>query len=595
MLLIWSGEKILSIKRFKSSLPSYQYLVLPSLGLLGLELTILAMFQFLNAVGMACIIMLNTVLSRSTLLRYLKLLRNSRFEFRKFIRQPWLWIFFGIACVHATLLLIPDRNVDVAVFHFPLLNSLVENNGFVFPQIGHPFYGSIPLGSHILAAGLSVSGPNQLALHLINYIVFWSFALMMSKFLGASPILNVSIFLVLTFGFSNYFLFPSTDGMQDVLRSTVTLGALLLVYKFFVSGEMSFLLLSGILTGFAVSLKMSELLVFFWVLILGLLYKSIANLWKLRISILYLFLIPAFTLGGYFYLRNLLFTGNPVYPFLFSHPGITNEWMENYRQVLSNPDDVSLNHYRRDAFSPMTYVDFFRAYLQFFLNSKFLLIMHVVVLIGLIRRNDLFRLFLLNFSMFLFWYLFMFNNNRWALSAHLLTIVIASMIIQGELIRAARYLNELSIPRFKILTSYMLLFSFILQITPYSKVDVLKKLDPLKTYLYEIANQKEINTLAEIGNDARLYWQVHDRRIKEIFYMNQMSPNEFYFLYTGNQQRYFKSYSTIIKSEVDEFVFMGTANEIDDLGLEVGLDKWSSKVLASNQITKTELRVFTKV
>jgi len=56
--------------------------------------------------------------------------------------------------------------------------------------------------------------------------------------------------------------------------------------------------------------------------------------------LLFLTCLAAFlSLAGYWYVKNLIVLGNPIYPFIFGHPGLSDQWMANYRLELGRAFD----------------------------------------------------------------------------------------------------------------------------------------------------------------------------------------------------------------------------------------------------------------
>lgn len=84
------------------------------------------------------------------------------------------------------------------------------------------------------------------------------------------------------------------------------------------NSDVNWLMLTGIFCGFAVGIKYTSFtlpLAICFMLIL-----SLKNDFKKRLKNLATFIIFALFSGGIWYLRNLIWTGNPVYPFVFGGP-----------------------------------------------------------------------------------------------------------------------------------------------------------------------------------------------------------------------------------------------------------------------------------
>jgi hypothetical protein len=595
MILIFSSflalRKILNLFQFEFSSESASHklglLIIPSVSLLSFQLTLLAATKQLNLMGIMIIIAFNFIFARKSFSQLGEIFPISNLANMRSIVT--IVFFFGVLCVHFSLMFLPDKNVDVAVFHYPLVKSILDNDGFTFPQIPHPFYGSIPLGSHLLAASMSIFELNSLSLHFINFFIFWCFIALVISIFSRSGYLFSFIFVSILFFSSGYFVFPSTDGMQDVLRSCTTLAAILLFDRFLHFQKVLYLFLSGLTAGLTISLKMSELLVGFWIIVIIVISKKTRLIVENFRLVLTNFLLPLFFVGSYFYLRNFVETGNPIYPFLFAHPGLSDAWMENYYEVLAKPGNPELLQYSRDPSSYISYFDFVSAYARFFLSSKLLILVNGLAIVGFYIQKSLRPLIYLNVGMFVFWYLFMFNDTRWALSGHLLTMILASVTVSKVIKIFVCYILQLNNTDFRKAIIAIAVFPTFLQITPVSKMDISSQINSIKVYIRDTFLQRQPSSLVDVGNNYRLFRFVAEKNISKVYYQNLMSPNEFLFLYTNQEERVFMPLPSSFEVLNSSFYFMGNLNELSRSQSDQLRKNWSTHELLFNEITKVSL------
>jgi hypothetical protein len=400
-------------------------LLIPGSSILFLEYLLLSACNILYWQSIVIVIVLNFAIGNNLTIKQLKEFRFYLKNHKHFLIN--LLVLAPLAIVQSLLILVPDENTDVAYFHQPLVDSLLQNSGFVWPQIGHPFYGSIPLAFHLFVAGIFAFTGSVLASHIVNFTFFWMFLILILSL--TKKIYFKPIFIIIFILTSNYFLRSPTDGMQDLFRSILVVTSLLYLFFAFDTPNTNYLILSGLAAGLALSTKMSELPILLYMILLLLLKNKLSNRrFSLRILFFKLFL-PTFCVGSFFYIRNLWHTSNPFYPFLFEHPGLSNEWMENYKTVLStpyNPLDSTLNN---NLYSPASILDFFQAFERYFLGPLPQNLPILILILAFFFSKRFRPILIVNLVMYLIWYYFMLNHVRWALSAYLLSMTLAIILL----------------------------------------------------------------------------------------------------------------------------------------------------------------------
>ena len=422
--------------KVNSSPTKARFLLIPGSSILFLEYLFLSACNILYWQSIVIVIVLNFVVGKNLTLKQLIKFRFYLKDHKHFLIN--FLVLAPVAMVQSLLILVPDENTDVAVFHQPLVDSLLQNSGFVWPQIGHPFYGSIPLAFHLFVAGIFAFTGSVLASHIVNFTFFWMFLILILSLTKKNYF--KPIFIIIFILTNNYFLRSPTDGMQDLFRSILVVTCLLYLFFAFDKPNTTYLILSGLAAGLALSTKMSELPIILYIILLLLLKNKLYNKqFSLRILFFKLF-IPIFFVGSFFYIRNLWYTGNPIYPFLFEHPGLSNQWMENYKIVLStpyNPLDSTLNN---NLYSPASILDFFEVFERYFLGPLLQNLPILILFLAFFFSKRFRPILIVNLVMYLIWYYFMLNHVRWALSAYLLSIAL-SIIVLTEIVCSCKKIH----------------------------------------------------------------------------------------------------------------------------------------------------------
>ncbi len=513
--------------------------LIPGVGVFTLELTLLSFFNILNLLSIILVVALNLLFSIN--IRNIFILAKYRFKFSNIFA---LLIWTPILFIQFSLLYKIDNNPDVAVFHYPLLESLTRNQGFKFPQIDHPFYGNIPLGNHILSASTYWITDGPLSLHVNNLVIFYICIFLISTLVKINPYIK-SFSLITIFFTQNYFLPAASDGMQEIIRASFVMSFFVFFYHFISTRNSYFLIPSGIAIGLAISTKMSELILLpISFVLLGVIHIrfKVGSKWNKNILLLY---FPVLIFGSYPYLRNLFLTGNPFFPFLFQHPGLSDEWMAIYMKDLSRPFEPSDRLFLRDPLKIQGWIDGVGAFSKYFFDSPVLKIIIVLAIVSF-SVNSITKLFLLlNMSMYIFWYFFMFNHVRWAIPAFMLTCSLAYVALTSLIERMKSFIFNSTNRLFYII---VLSVPFLIVSTSFLK----------ESFYYVKSNLEQFKKyeVAFLGGDLDSFFRsnisqfeilefVRDNQIDKIYYSDLTSPNEFFHLYFKVQDSPFISFETL--------------------------------------------------
>jgi hypothetical protein len=313
---------------------------------------------------------------------------------------------------------IPAENVDVWVFQLPLAHSIVEHSGFFYPQIDHPFYSNNPLFFNLLYAQALLFVDHFIAANSVNIFIYLGFLLGLSTYARTGRALGFLLILYLIAG-SAFFSGDSAMPMTDLSRSCFSVFALLFTDRYLQTNRLYDLIMAGVLAGAAVAGKYTELIT---VALIGVLL--IPGLLKGRHTWIHAFIFAAALtiVAGYWYAKNLILFGNPVYPFIFAHPGLSDEWMAEFIHDMTQAMDPAnrifvTNLLTLHGWRDFTYI-FYHWFIAGYTQAQ---IAALLIIAGLIvLRLRLAMLVLCVATMFVVWYTIMFSHIRWAVPAYLL-------------------------------------------------------------------------------------------------------------------------------------------------------------------------------
>jgi hypothetical protein len=335
---------------------------------------------------------------------------------------PLVALLLGIAVCYTGLFLcmVPGENVDIWAYHLPLARSIVEHHGFVYPQIEHPLYGTQPIALEMLH-GAGMTFVNQFATaSAINLSVYLGLVALLLSFARRARGFQ---FLVLCYLFVWHLEFyGATTPMIDAPRSCLSLAAFLFAYRYACTFQRLNLFLSALMAGFAVAAKTTELItpIMISVTLAPLIWRR--GIWRDLVPAAAIFV----AIASYWYIKNLILYGNPVYPFLFGHPGFSDSSMRDYMQDMSRPFDIADRVFSTNLLTWRGWHDFIVV-----MRSKFLWLSPsaFLALLGLIlplpRR---WMLPLWSLVLFVVWYAVMFNSVRWATTAVMLLTAAAFLV-----------------------------------------------------------------------------------------------------------------------------------------------------------------------
>jgi len=155
---------------------------------------------------------------------------------------------------------------------------------------------------------------------LLHFSIFVTFLLVIFKFLNDNfGKLPAILYFILVAYHGETFLTRSTFGYIDVATASLVMVGILCLVDFFLKNKFEDLMMGAAFWGMAVGTKYSSLspFVVYLLVIFALILRR--KLFKRQYFKNYFMAILLFLLmGGYWYLKNFIHTGNPIYPFLTS-------------------------------------------------------------------------------------------------------------------------------------------------------------------------------------------------------------------------------------------------------------------------------------
>jgi len=400
--------------------------LLPGLALLVMLITLLSLLHLVRDWVMVPLAVVLLVVLRKDTVAVTHAVADSAKSIVKAARAgdifPFGALLVGLIVTYVGLFLclVPANFVDIWYYHLPLARSIAEHGGFIYPQVPNLLYASQPIALEMLhGAGMSfldhfaVAGAIDLAIYLGLLLFLLSFA---RRARGLQFLILCNLFVW------HLAFYSAASPMIDMPESCLSVSAFLFAYRYACAFRRLDLVLSGLMAGFAVSAKITGLItpLIICLTLAPLIYRR--GSWR--------DLIPAaatFTaISAYWYVKNLVLYGNPIYPFLFAHPGLSDAYMRDYMIEIMRPYDVADRVFNTDLSTLKGWHDFCVV-----MQSKFIRFGGVALVASSALLLPLPRRWMLPFwsvLLFVIWYAVMFNSVRWAGTAVMLTVSTAFLV-----------------------------------------------------------------------------------------------------------------------------------------------------------------------
>ena len=399
------------------------YGLLPALAISTAIATVLSLFGLFRTTVFAAVMIFAVLFRwRDAIATLAALFAHARTAWRSLARGELMTlvailIFSRTALGLAVYAQVPNINVDVWHHQVPLAQSIVDHAGFVTPQIDNMFYGTLPIFFNVLFAQAFLFVDNAIAADVANSLLYLGFLLSLlfcARRARAVAAFMLSILIIN----SEFFTAGAASAMTDLPRTCFTVLALVFTYRYLRDQRLYFLFAAGLLAGGAVAGKYTELLT---PVLIGLSLSPRLLFDRRGWIAVGIFAAAFLPLACYPYLRNWILLDNPVYPFFFAHPGLSDAYVAQTLAENRRPFDPANRIYVTNLLSLMGWHDFFTVvYRWFFLGFRNSYYALALICAGLcFRGSRIAYLVLWAFLLAIAWYTIMFNSVRYALPFYL--------------------------------------------------------------------------------------------------------------------------------------------------------------------------------
>ncbi|MCK5320166.1 hypothetical protein KAJ61_02140 [Candidatus Parcubacteria bacterium] len=339
---------------FKSKIKKFSYPLILGYGILGNLGLILSLLAIYKSYYVYLYFFLIIALGRKKFLKHIKFLISKKILielnlfFKNFFKDCailkiiilfWLFAYLTIAFTPWSM------GFDGLAYHLPFAVETVESGSISFPVKNSLSYGHLPLFTEIFY-GLSILiFKNFIVLKIIQFSAFILLALVLADF-SLKYLKNKKFtFLFLVLMLANMPLVKSSlgGGFIDIFTFLFGITSVIIIIELLLSRktkneEKKLLITSGALLGLALSTK--YLALFFVLINYGFLFffcfskkMNIKNILK---NILF-YSLPAALLCGFWYIKNLIYTGDPFFP-IFSEASTLKQAIEHFvleRKILN--------------------------------------------------------------------------------------------------------------------------------------------------------------------------------------------------------------------------------------------------------------------
>jgi hypothetical protein len=331
--------------------------------------------------------------------------------------------------------MVPSPNIDVWYHNLPLAQSIVAHRGFMMPQVPHMFYGSYPIFFHMFFAEGLLFFDSVIAAKAANAILYLGFLISLIAFARQARAVAAVLVSILIIS-APFFSSGAADAMTDIGRVCFSALAFALAYQYVSTKRVYFLFASGLVAGGAIAGKYTELLtpIFIGMSLLPPLVIGKPGSWRALV----VFVAATAITGSYPYLRNLILLHNPIYPFLFGHPGMSDESIKAVQREVFSFSDPAFADFSKNLLSVQGWRDYATAVDRVFLgqwNLSYYLYAVIGASLLYLRRGALLLLGAWTLGLWIFWYLVGNMNPRWGLTPFMMYVVMAYLAIVGSIDR----------------------------------------------------------------------------------------------------------------------------------------------------------------
>ena len=421
----WIARKVFTATTEIKEREILQHGLLISIILNGVLGTYLAVLKIFNLYAFAAVFIGLIFLLRKDLSITLKTIAESTLELFRNLRNFNL-LTIGATCllaalfaVLAVLCRVPTQNPDAWAFHLPIAFSIIENSGFVYPVIDHLHYASQPSFMSVLFAQMMSLAPDFWLAAFVNVLLY------LFMFVALASVWDnfaLALCILLVFVAANVsFATGAPTPLTDLSRSCLSVLGLTYLALYRDRKVAYYAGLAALCLGASIAAKYTELmsLTIMAVLLASDLKSSAGR------KLIFKCAVIVTLVASFWYVKNLILLNNPIYPFIFGHPGLSDAWMKDYMLEMTTPFDPAHRHFVHNLLTSQGWIDFFSVTWTWFFEESFVAKLCLLLcILGVMTYPRLIApMFGCTIFLFMFWYVVMFNHVRWAKPAYLLLFV----------------------------------------------------------------------------------------------------------------------------------------------------------------------------
>ncbi len=321
-------------------------------GVLGMGTLFLGLAGLLQPALFYAIAILLTLLTAA---RSLNLLRRLRISLPSRLITLYLILALGLAL---TLALLPPSSWDALFYHLKG-PKLYLNAGRIYPGVDIPHLNFPSLFEMLFMMAMAIRG--DVSAQLLHFVFVFMLAGLVYRI--ARDHLEVKNGWAAVLFLFSIQMIPILAGWayNDLALAFYQVIALDALLRWQREKKPSWLILSGVFCGLAMGLKYTSFVS--PLLLVGILVWEHKTRWREALRPLLFLILPAVIVAAPWYIKNLIFTGNPVYPFVFggrfwddfrssAYAGTGTGLGFNLLALLSLPHDLTLGLYDASADGP---------------------------------------------------------------------------------------------------------------------------------------------------------------------------------------------------------------------------------------------------
>jgi hypothetical protein len=256
------------------------------------------------------------------------------------VKVKWI-IITGLLFFNYTVCFTPPHMWDEVAYHLPEINEIVKTGKLSFPLRGDIFYGSLPLAMEVLYLFGVVIGGTSL-MHVLHFTFFIFLIIFLYGYVERRYSQICAWWVIFLLFFLEEFGSNVVSGYVDGAAAITEVVGFLIAVEWVESKNNKYLYLSSLMWGFSLAIKYSA--IYTIPVYLAIIFLFYFFLYKPKVSLLIrpflICLLLAVFMGGFWYIKNLVMLGNPIFPYFFGHHGISDGTFELIKMSIKGSSEV---------------------------------------------------------------------------------------------------------------------------------------------------------------------------------------------------------------------------------------------------------------